>query len=134
MVRVKLVDKTSYLCLGSCLFNKKEISEKDILLDGGFGSVIIENIKLTDNGYVGLCTRVSAQTFNDLYTYKYIKDAEDEITNFIKDKSFDEVVKRVKLLMRMGMLEALDNKQDFKKGVIDDYVKFFDDENIEDFI
>lgn len=134
MVRVKLVDKTSYLCLGSCLFNKKEIYEKDILLDGGFGSVIIETIKLTDDGYIGLCTRVSAQTFNDLYTYKYIKDAENEITNFIKDKSFDEVVKRVKLLIRIGMLEALNNKQDFKKGVIEEYVEFFNDEHIEDFI
>lgn len=134
MVRVKLVDKTSYLCLGSCLFNKKEIFEKDILLAGEFGSVIIEEIKLTERGYIGLCTRVTAQTLNDLYTYKYVKDAEEEITNFIKDKSFDELVKRVKLLIRIGMLEALDNKQDFKNGVIKDYVEFFDDEHIEDFI
>lgn len=134
MVRVKLVDKTSYLFLGSCLFNKKEISEKDILLANEFGSVIVEEIKLTEDGYVGLCNRVTAQTFNDLYTYKYIKDAEEEIVNFIKDKPFDELVKRVKLLMRMTMLEALDNKQNFKKGVIKDYVEFFDDEHIEDFI
>lgn len=134
MVRVKLVDKTSYLFLGSCLFNKKEIFEKDILLAGEFGSLIIEEIKLTESGYIGLCTRLSGQTLNDLYTYKYVKDAEEEITNFIKDKSFDEIVKRVKLLMRIGMLEALDNKQDFKKGVIKDYVEFFDDEHIEEFI
>ena len=59
---------------------------------------------------------------------------EEEIVNFIKDKPFDEVVKRVKLLIRMGMLEALDNKRDFRKGVIEDYVEFFNDEHIEDFI
>lgn len=134
MVRVKLVDKTSYLCLGSCLFNKKEIFEKDILLASEFGSVVIEEIKLTESGYIGLCTRLSGQTFNDLYTYKYVNDAEEEIINFIKDKPFGEIVKRVKLLIRMGMLEALDNRQDFKKGVIKDYVEFFDDEHIEDFI
>ena len=134
MVRVKLVDKTSYLFLGSCLFNKKEIFEKDILLSSESVSVIVEEIKLTEDGYIGLCTRVAAQAFDDLYTYKYIKNAEEEIVNFIKDKPFYEVVKRVKLLIRMGMLEALNNKQDFKKGVIEDYVKFFNDEHIEEFI